>query len=46
LAGEVEEAAATHVFRHVIAAESQLMAQAPAADVCGSNCGGGRTGAV
>jgi hypothetical protein len=36
----------THVFRQLIATESQVMAQVPAAVACGSSCGGGSAGAV
>ena len=45
LAGEAGPSP-THVFRQFMAAESQVMAQVPAAVACGSSCGGGSAGAV
>jgi len=45
LAGVLGERA-THVFRQLIAAESQVMLQVPAIVACGSSCGGGTGGAV
>ena len=45
LAGVVGERA-THVFRQLIAAESQVMAHVPANDDCGSSCGGGNGATV